>query len=329
MTEEKLACTRSPIGCASAGSVCQPKRRSMRRDERGGQRALARGVAVFLVARETGQRLGDRRCHAEIHVGDPGGQHVVGELVPLVGAARPQGRDVEVGRSGGHAAGSPVGCVGIPPDRGKGDATGARRSPEGDPRESGQLAHDGRAILADQHLATHGQPSVRFEPSEPRLYLFAHGTPVCVGQRRIDFRAAPGRPATTTGKGGSVVQAGSARLRPFPGRCLRQSPTPRSRRRPSLLWLARLVGNMIRRRLSRTSMQRERGGPCGPPLRFVAQDFGSEVHVAHAAHAAATRRHRRRPSSPASRRPSPRWSPAGRRPRPHPAAPSARPWSGR
>jgi hypothetical protein len=34
------------------------------------------------------------------------------------------------------------------------------------------------------------------------------------------------------------------------------------------------------------------------------------------------------PSSPASRRPSPRWSPAGRRPRPHPAAPSAPPWSG-
>ena len=34
------------------------------------------------------------------------------------------------------------------------------------------------------------------------------------------------------------------------------------------------------------------------------------------------------PSSPASPRPSPRWSPAGRRPRPHPAAPSEPPWSG-
>ena len=70
--------------------------------ERGGQRTFARGVAVFLVAGETGQRLGDRRRDAEIHVGDPGGQHVVGELVPLVGAARPQGRDVEVGHRTGH-----------------------------------------------------------------------------------------------------------------------------------------------------------------------------------------------------------------------------------
>src|SRR5215468_3500022 len=31
ITEEKLACTRSPIAIVSAGSVCQPKRRSMRR----------------------------------------------------------------------------------------------------------------------------------------------------------------------------------------------------------------------------------------------------------------------------------------------------------
>ena len=33
------------------------------------------------------------------------------------------------------------------------------------------------------------------------------------------------------------------------------------------------------------------------------------------------------PSSPASPRPSPRWSPIGRRPKPHPAVPSAPPWS--
>ena len=31
MTEEKLACTRSPIATVSAGSVCQPNRLSMRR----------------------------------------------------------------------------------------------------------------------------------------------------------------------------------------------------------------------------------------------------------------------------------------------------------
>jgi hypothetical protein len=31
VTEEKLACTRSPIAIVSAGSVRQPKHRSMRR----------------------------------------------------------------------------------------------------------------------------------------------------------------------------------------------------------------------------------------------------------------------------------------------------------
>jgi len=34
------------------------------------------------------------------------------------------------------------------------------------------------------------------------------------------------------------------------------------------------------------------------------------------------------PSSPASRRPSPRWSPIGQQPKRHPATPSAQPWSG-
>ena len=70
--------------------------------ERRGQCALARGVAVFLAAGEPGQRVGDGGSDAKVHVGDPGGQHVVGKFVPLVGAAGAQRRDVEVGRSGGH-----------------------------------------------------------------------------------------------------------------------------------------------------------------------------------------------------------------------------------
>ena len=83
------------------GGIRVPAETSLHAADKGlGQHTLARGIAIFLVLGQARQRGGDRWRHAEIHVGDPGRQHVRWKLVPLVGAPRPQRGDVEVGCSG-------------------------------------------------------------------------------------------------------------------------------------------------------------------------------------------------------------------------------------
>ena len=76
MTEENVACTRSPIAMG-VGGVDGPAEAALHAaGEGGGEHALARGVAVFLVVGQALHRRGDGWRDAEIHVGDPGGQHV-------------------------------------------------------------------------------------------------------------------------------------------------------------------------------------------------------------------------------------------------------------